>query len=126
VVGGFDPDALLGHIYTLENGAPVRLRLARTSDAVAIRRLLEQRGLGVDEIELARLVHFDPRCRYVICAAGLLGSTETLLGVGGITFGAAVEPDLLVLAEDFASQVGDLLQQALIAAAQRRRPSRAA
>lgn len=114
----FESGALLGHVYKLRDGLLVRLRLARSSDAAAVKRLLEAEGVGGSDLEITRLVHFDPRRRYVVCATGLVDKTETLLGVGAITFDRdAPQPDLLVVAEGFQSELGPLLTRALTDAA---------
>ena len=112
----FESGVLLGHVYTLADGSCVRLRLARTSDLVAIRGLLAQVGL---DLEAARLVHFDPRRRYVVCATGLSDCSETLLGVGSIRLdsGPSAEPDLLVLADDSREELRRLLGSVLVDAA---------
>jgi uncharacterized protein (DUF58 family) len=123
---GFESGALLGHVYTLQDGLPVRLRLARSSDAPAIRWLLEAQGLNSADLDLARLVHFDPRRRYVVCATGLLDSTERLLGVGAIGLDGATNPDLLLVGEEHADEVAPLLRQSLVRAAEMLRRSRAA
>ncbi len=112
----FEIGALLGHVYTLQDGLPVRLRLARSSDAPAIQALLESHGEAGD-LEPARLVHFDPRRRYVICATGLVESSETLLAVGAIWLDGATEPDLLVVDGEHPREVRDLLWRALVASA---------
>lgn len=114
----FASGALLGHIYKLEGGLQVRLRLARSSDALAIRHLLTAQGLDSADLDLARLVYFDPRRRYVICATALLDSTEQLLGVGAITLDGATTPDLLLVGEDHAVEVAPLLWRSLVRAAE--------
>jgi hypothetical protein len=116
----FESGALLGHVYTLRSGLPVRLRLARTSDATAIRHLLERSGYTGSDLEPARLVHFDPRRRYVLCATGLVEKTETLLGVGAISLEAGGEPDLLLVAEEQPQELRELLAHALVACAHSR------
>ncbi|HTX33256.1 MAG TPA: hypothetical protein VMD09_17890 [Solirubrobacteraceae bacterium] len=115
----FEPGALLGHVYTLGGGLLVRLRLARSSDAPAIKRLLEEQGRGGSDFEIARLVHFDPRRRYVVCATGLVDSTEVLLGVGAIGLDGVIEPDLLIVDGQCPEQVAELLRTALVACAAR-------
>jgi hypothetical protein len=126
VAESFESGALLGHIYNLQDGLPVRLRLARSSDARAIRQLLEAQGLESAELDLARLVYFDPRRRYVLCATGLLDSTERLLGVGAITFDGATTPELLLVHEEHAAEVAPLLTGSLVRAAEILGRSRAA
>ena len=115
----FESGALLGHVYTLRGGLPVRLRLARSSDAPAVRALLERQGRTGD-LEPARLVHFDPRRRYVLCATGLVDKTEVLLGVGAISLDGAREPDLLVVDAERRAEVTELLRGALVACARAR------
>jgi hypothetical protein len=119
----FESGALLGHVYTLRDGSCVRLRLARSSDFVAIRGLLAEVGSDAPDLEAASLVHFDPRRRYVICAAGLVDSTESLLGLGSIELDAA-EPDRLVLADPRHEELRRRLETVLVDAA--RATSRAA
>jgi hypothetical protein len=109
----FESGALLGHVYTLENGLPVRLRLARSSDAQAIKALLERHDLDSSFVQIAGLVHFDPRRRYVLCATGLVGSSEQLLGLGSIEVGGD-EPDLLLVEASIAAELGSLLRPALV------------
>jgi hypothetical protein len=123
---GFEPKIPLGHLYTLRDGTRVCLRLARSSDIPAVRELLADRGLDLAALELTRLVHFDPRRRYVVCATSLLESSETLLGLGAIDLEDAAEPDLLVVREGHSSDLGKLLTQALVGAASRLGRSRAA
>jgi hypothetical protein len=119
----FESGALLGHVYTLADGSCVRLRLSRSSDFAAIRGLLAEAGSDAPDLEAASLVHFDPRRRYVVCATGLVNSTETLLGLGSIELDAR-EPDLLVLADPSQGEVRSRLESVLVAAAGA--PSRAA
>lgn len=114
----FASGALLGHVYTLQGGLPVRLRLARTGDAPAIRQLLEVQGFDAADLDLARLVHFDPRHRYVLCATGLVDSTERLLGVGVITLDGATAPEMLLVQEEHAEEVAPLLTRSLVRAAE--------
>lgn len=108
----FTLGALLGHVYPLDDGSCVRLRLARSSDIEAVRDLLSGRGL---ELDAARLVHFDPRRSYVICATALIDGTEQLVGIGAIALdGDAAAPQLLIVEDDHAGEVAPLLGRALI------------
>lgn len=117
MVPSFESGALLGHAYRLEDGAWTRLRLARISDVNAIAELLEHQAPGAGHLDARRLVQFDPRRRYVLCATGLFNSSEVLLGVGAIEFDAPLEPDLLIVAEHYRDELGPLLMRALIDAA---------
>lgn len=108
----FESGVFLGHVYALANGSCVRLRLARTSDIEAVRALVAGRGL---ELEAARLVHFDPRRRYVVCATSLIEGSETLIGIGAIARdGDSPVPELLIVEDDKAAEVAPLLSQALV------------
>lgn len=111
----FTPGALLGHVYELDDGTCVRLRLARGSDIRALRELLERDS---QDLSVARLLHFDPRREYVLCATALLDRRETLLGIGAIKLdGEGTEPDLLVINDRAGEQLRSLLRDALIATA---------
>ena len=70
--------------HVLVRGPRARLRLVRPGDRAAIRGLLGRIGAPGPELEAARLVRTDPRRRLVIVATGLVGSAETVLGVGEI------------------------------------------
>jgi hypothetical protein len=121
----FDPGALMARHYLLPGGLRVCLRLPRISDREGVRRLCERHDLEVDELELARLVGFDSRGRLVICATGLIGSAETVLGVGVIDI--AVDADLwLLVIDDRAEGLGPLLADALLGRAQALLRARAA
>jgi ABC-type amino acid transport substrate-binding protein len=94
----------------------VRLRLAQARDAPAIRALLNRQGVDHDELEIARLVRGDPRRRLVICAMALIGSSETILGVGEIGIGpeATVAPTLLYVDAVRTEGLDQLLARALV------------
>jgi hypothetical protein len=109
----FDPGALLGRHYVLRDGTRVCLRLPRARDHEGVRRLCERHGLEPDQLELARLLSFDPRRRLVICATALLGSAETVLGVGAIDLEPDADPLLLVV-DERVDGVGPLLADALL------------
>jgi hypothetical protein len=108
----FDPGALMARHYSLTGGLRVCLRLARIRDRDGVRRLCGGRDLEIDELELARLVGFDPRRRLVICATALIGSAETVLGVGAIDLAPDADPWLLV--DDRIEGLGPLLADALL------------
>ena len=65
------------------------LRLARSRDAGGVADLLWAHGQEPDELELARLVRFDPRRRLAIVATALLEGVETVVGIGAVD----LEPD---------------------------------
>ncbi len=109
---------LLDRTYALEDGHRVRVRLARSSDARAIRELAARRGLDADPLEVARLTRFDPRHRLVISATALIESHETFVGVAAVDLDRdePFEPDTLIFDERIAG-LGMLLVRALSARA---------
>jgi hypothetical protein len=125
---GFDPGALLGNSYALPRGPRVRLRLTQLRDAPAIRALLERGGLDPEDLEVARLVRFDPRTRVAICATALIGSSDTLVGVGAIGLDASpyAEPDTLVVDAQLTDGLDQLLGRALVGRAEAIARARAA
>jgi hypothetical protein len=101
---------LLLAAHKLPTGPRVRLRLPHVGDAAAARPLLERLGLEASELELRRLLRFDP-CGPdgVVCASAFLDGREQLVGLacGG------VQTHLLLADEDRAPGVGALLEAAL-------------
>jgi len=113
-----DPGALLSRSYELPAGPRVRLRLARRSDLPGIRALLRQRGVEASDLELERLVRYDPRQRIVLCAMAPVRAAETVVGVGAIDLDAAAEPETIVVDERLTDGLGTLLAEALVQRAQ--------
>lgn len=107
--------SLLGGSYPLRDGTRIRLRLARGSDARALRELLARSGES-SELTLRRLVHYDPQRRRVLCATALIDGRETIVGVASLT-DAASAPDLMFADERLAPGVTALLGDALLARA---------
>jgi hypothetical protein len=116
VTSSFDPGALLARSYSLPRGPRVCLRLARVRDLRNLSQLLDRQGVVMDEIGLARLVHFDPRERLVICATALIGSAETVVGVGAIelTGERLSEPSLVVVDDAITDGLDELVSDALV------------
>ena len=123
----FNRAPLLGESYTLDDNFRVRLRLARSSDLVPIRALVA-RTPAASELDLATLLQFDPRRRCVICATALIDSAETLVGVGAIDIdgGATAEPDVLLVSDEHAEAIAELLAVTLTARAAEAAQARAA
>ena len=86
----------LRRTFPVPGGPPVRLRLAGPSDRAGIRALLARRGLDADDLELQRMLAFDPGRRHVLAAFALLEGHETMVGVGAIDNGEDA-PDILVV-----------------------------
>jgi hypothetical protein len=99
--------------HALPGGPPVRLRLARRSDAPAGTALLAGRGVSASEVEVARLLAFDPAVRAVICACAPVDGRETVVGIGAIDLRAGADPDALVVDEARTDGLGELLGEAL-------------
>jgi hypothetical protein len=99
--------------HALPGGPPVRLRLARRSDAAAVSALLAGREIDVSEVEVARLLAFDPAVRAVICACAPVEGHETVVGLGAIDLQAGAEVDTLVVDEARTNGLGALLGDAL-------------
>jgi hypothetical protein len=117
VIGsGFDPGALLARSYSLPRGPRVCLRLARPRDAAGIADLYWSHGHEPDELELARLVRFDPRRRIVIAATALLDSVERVVGVGAIDLddGSTDSPSFVLVDEHLTEGLEQLLSDALV------------
>jgi hypothetical protein len=100
--------------FALEDGPRVRLRLARRGDADAVRELLERRGIAASDLEIGRLLTFDPAGRVVLCAFAPLDRTETLVGIGATDLFAGAEPDTLVVDERLAGGLARLLGEVLV------------
>jgi hypothetical protein len=113
-----DPGALLSRSYELPSGPRVRLRLARRSDLPGIRALIAQRGVEATDLELGRLVRYDPRERIVICAMAPVQGAETVVGVGSISLDGHTDPDTVVVDERLTDGLGQLLAEVLVQRAQ--------
>ncbi len=118
---------LLDRNHTLASGQRVRLRMARSSDARALRELAARRGFEASPLEVARMTRFDPRHRLVISATALIDARETLVGLGAMELdqGEPFEPDTLIY-DERVEGLGALLVAALAARARAIAPSRAA
>jgi hypothetical protein len=114
VPASYDRTPLLGSSHQLNGDLCVRLRMARSSDIVLIRDLLDRRR-GAGDVDLTSLVQFDPRRRCVICATALIDSAETLVGVGSISIDGHRDsrPDALLVADEHADEITQLLVEAL-------------
>jgi hypothetical protein len=112
----------LRRTFPVPGGPPVRLRMAGPSDRRHVKALLERRGVPAGDLDVQRLLAFDPARRHVICAFAPLDGHETLMGVGAIDFGADA-PDVLVVDERVAGGLAELLGRVLV---ERARPRHAA
>jgi hypothetical protein len=115
----FDPGALLARTYPLPTGERVRLRLLRTSDAAAVRQLLVEAGAVPDELEIRRLLSFDPRHRLAIAAVTPRPRGEALLGAGAVDLIRGADPEPIVVDPSCGDALEDLVGSALRARARR-------
>jgi hypothetical protein len=110
-----DAGALLARYHPLPRGPRVCLRLARRRDLAGMADLYARQGIPVHDLSLARMVSFDLLSRLVLCAAALIDSTETILGVGAIELDRPTEPTLLVVDRQQTDGLTELLAGALVA-----------
>jgi hypothetical protein len=82
--------------FALPSGQRVRVRLARPSDRDAVGELLAAQGVDAGDMDLGRLLNFDPRERLVLAALTPEGGADMLAGIGAIDLRPDADPDLLV------------------------------
>lgn len=107
----------------------MRLRMVTPRDAAALTALLRARGLDPEELEVGRLVRFDPRRRLVVCATALIDSREVMLGIGAVElepYHQNARPYLLVVDREQTEGLDTLLERALVGRAAQLAGSRAA
>src|SRR4051794_41937113 len=80
----------LRRTFPVPGAPPVRLRLAGPSDRAGVLALLARRGVEAGELEVQRLLAFDPGRRSVLAAFAPLEGRETLVGIGSIENGGDV------------------------------------
>ena len=110
----------LRRTFPVPGGPPVRLRMAGPSDRPLVSALLERRGVPAGELEVQRLLAFDPSRRNVLCALAPLDGTEVLAGVGAIDYGDDA-PDVLVVDERFGPPLSELMGRVLLERSRSRR-----
>ena len=105
----------------------MRLRLVHFSDMAAISELIRRHGGPAPDLWADRLVQFDPRRRYVVCAMALIDGAERLVGLAAIdlTSGAG-EPEALIFDPAVGADLSDVLREVACAAAEAAIRSRAA
>jgi hypothetical protein len=110
----------LRRTFPVPGGPSVRLRMAGPADRVAVRALLERRDVDASDLDVQRLLSFDPYRRHVLCAFAPLDGHETLVGLGAIDVGEDA-PDVLVVDERLARGLAPVLGRVLTERARRRR-----
>ncbi len=106
--------------FDLGDGRRVGLRLARLRDARGVRALLAARGVEASEIDVRRLLGYDPTRRAVVCATAPVDGCERVVGIGAIDLVEGAEPDTLVVADGLDECLPELLWAILTARASRR------
>ena len=110
----------LRRTFPVPGGPPVRMRMAGPSDRPLVAGRLERRGLAPDDIDVRRMLAFDPARRHVLCALAPHDGGEVLAGLGAIDFGEDA-PDVLVVDDRFAPGLGELLGRVLMERSRSRR-----
>ena len=108
-------DAVFTRTYALDAGPRVRLRLARPADRRAVEELLGGRGVAATDLDVRRLLAYDPIDRLVLAASAPIDGVETLVGLGAISLtDEDAEVDTLVIDERLTNGLGELLGQVLL------------
>lgn len=107
--------------FALASGPRVRLRLAMPSDRERIEWLLRERGVAASELDVRRLLAFDPARRRVACAFAPLDGRDALVGVAAIDLEPGAEVDTLVVDERLTDGLGELMVDVLTQRAARSR-----
>jgi hypothetical protein len=102
----------MARTYSLADGTRVGLRLARARDEASVTALFARTGVEGSDLDIARLVRFDPRRRIVICARSLLDATAPVVGVGAIPL-TSDRPDLVVVDDRVGEDLAELLEGSL-------------
>jgi hypothetical protein len=105
---------------TLADGQRLRLRMPQGADAPRLRELLAGLGLGADDLELSRILRFDPRDRVAVVATVLADRCEVLVGLAAMDRYASA-PDLVLADERLAPGTGAILEDTLRAYTERAR-----
>jgi hypothetical protein len=102
----------MAHTHSISDGTRVGLRLARARDETSVKALAARIGAHYSDLDIARLVRFDPRQWMVICARALWHGTEVVVGVGAIRLDRD-QPELLVVDDRLGEELGELMRHSL-------------
>jgi acetyltransferase len=133
-----DPGALLSTTHELENGARVRLRLTRPSDAALVESFLERlspetrtrRFLAptpaVTDSVVRHFTFYDPRERIILAACMPMDGTERIVGLADAAFLATglAEIGIVVGDESQGIGLGKVLSEAVASVALQRGATR--
>lgn len=112
----FAQSLVVGRAHDLPGGPRVRVRLAQPRDARRVGALAARQGHELTDLELARLVRFDPRREAAIVASALVDGADRLVGVGRIVAGVST-PELLITDSELPGELAELLREALVSRA---------
>ncbi len=126
--GGFvDPGAMLAAAHELDSGLAIRLRLARPTDARAVRAFLERQSpetlarrffTAMPRVSDATVRHFtfyDPREKLIVAATALIGGHEEVIGLADIALMSTGLAEIGVLVDERHQNegVGRVLSEAI-------------
>jgi hypothetical protein len=95
--------------FALPDGPRVGLRLAMPRDAERVACLLRERGVEASELDLRRLLTYDPSRRRVVLAFAPVEGRDVLVGIAAIDLAPGADVDTLVVDEDLAGGIGPFL-----------------
>lgn len=95
--------------FALPSGPRVGLRLAMPRDAARVARLLADQGVQASELEVRRMLTYDPSRRRVALAFAPVEGREVLVGVAGIDLDPGADVDTLVIDESLTGGLGEFL-----------------
>jgi hypothetical protein len=107
--------------FALPSGPRVRLRLAQPADRERIACLLRERGVEASDLDIRRLIAYEPSTRRVACAFAPVDGRETLVGVAAIDLEPGATVDTLVIDERLTDGLGELMVGVLTERAARSR-----
>ncbi len=118
---------MLGTAHRLDSGFTIRLRLARPSDAGAVREFLEAQSAEtlarrfftamprISDATVRHFTYYDPRTTLIIAATALIGGAEEVVGLADVALLATglAEIGLLVDEAHQGEGVGRALSEAI-------------
>ena len=107
--------------FALPSGPRVRLRLAVPADRERVECLLRERGVEASELDVRRLLTYDPSRRRVACAFAPIDGKDALVGLAAIDIERGAEVDTLVVDERITHGLGELMVRVLAERAARSR-----
>ena len=110
---------MFNRTFALPSGPRVRIRLATRADRTAVARLMADRGVVVSDLEVLRLLTYDPTRRRVACALAPVDGRETLVGIAAMDLRPDAEVDTLVVDERLTDGLGEVLTGVLAGRASR-------